>query len=121
LIAGRCKILFDLSFANIDLEKIKQPFATHIDGGALLLSAVPLTGQISKSVYQSDDQLETPYGLVQYLGGPVGLTYQADFNFFLLLSSGQVCNALSYYKGAGFVKRRKWSIQLLSPQYQYSF
>ncbi|MFT6438219.1 MAG: hypothetical protein ACJAVI_006305 [Candidatus Azotimanducaceae bacterium] len=39
----------ELSLANIDLDKFKQLLATHIDGGAHLLLAVPLNGQISKS------------------------------------------------------------------------
>ena len=41
--------LLSLSLANIDLEKFKQLLATHIDGGAHLLLAVPLNGLISKS------------------------------------------------------------------------
>jgi hypothetical protein len=39
-----------VSLANIDSEKIKRLLATHIDGEARLLSAIPLTDQISKSV-----------------------------------------------------------------------
>jgi hypothetical protein len=38
----------NLSLANIDLDKFKQLLATHIDGGAHLLLAVPLNGLISK-------------------------------------------------------------------------
>jgi hypothetical protein len=39
-----------VSLATIDSEKIKRLLATHIDGEARLLSAIPLTDQISKSV-----------------------------------------------------------------------
>jgi hypothetical protein len=50
-----------VSLANIDSEKIKRLLATHIDGEARLLSAIPLTDQISKSVCLIDDRLVTPF------------------------------------------------------------
>jgi hypothetical protein len=57
-----------LSLANIESEKIKQPLAIHIDGGARLLSAIPLTDQISKPVCLFADQMVTPFRFLSEFG-----------------------------------------------------